>query len=200
MSEREVFVLADERLNAVVAQISDEQWAVKVPEWFPRRRTEVTPTLREIVTYHAYDDSWVPDMLAGRTMEEAGREKFKGDLLGEDPKGAFGAIVRRACAAVRELEDLDEVVHTSFGDFPAREYLWQTTYFRGSRSFDIARVIGVDSTLPDDLVEGMWDELSPMAEEWRAMGVFPPAVPIPTGAPLHDRLLGLMGRDPKAPT
>lgn len=198
MSEREVFVLADERLNEVVAQISDDQWAMKVPEWFARTSTDTTPTLREIVNYHAYDDSWVPDMLAGRSMDEAGREKFKGDLLGDDPKGAFATIVRRACAAVREQDDLDQVVHTSFGDFPARVYLAQITAFRGPRAYDIARVIGVDPTLPDDLVRGMWDELTPVAEEWRSYGVFPPAVEVPAGAPLHDRLLGLIGRDPKA--
>ena len=47
------------------------------------------PTLREIIGYHAYDDAWVPDMLAGRTMDEVGQDAFKGDLLGDDPKGSF---------------------------------------------------------------------------------------------------------------
>ena len=49
------------------------------------------PTLREIIGYHAYDDAWVPDMLAGRTMAEVGADAFKGDLLGDDPKAAFAA-------------------------------------------------------------------------------------------------------------
>jgi len=47
-------------------------------------------------------------------------------------------------------------------------------------------------------VQGIWDEISPHAEEWRAIGVFPAAVPVPDDAPLLDRLLGLTGRDPKA--
>jgi len=42
------------------------------------------------------------------------------------------------------------------------------------------------------------DELSPHAEEWRAIGVFGPAVNVPADAPLQDRLLGLTGRDPYA--
>jgi hypothetical protein len=121
MTEPEVFVLADRALNGVVAQIPDDQWGVEIPDWFQVRRTDHTPTLREIIKYHAYDDAWVPDTLAGRTMDEAGRDKFDGDLLGDDPKGSFAAIVEKSCAAASELEDLDRAVHLSFGDFAARE-------------------------------------------------------------------------------
>lgn len=44
----------------------------------------------------------------------------------------------------------------------------------------------------------MWDELLPEVENWRQMGVYGPAVPVPDDAPLQDRLLGLVGRDPHA--
>jgi uncharacterized protein (TIGR03086 family) len=162
-------------------------------------QTDHTPTLREIINHHAYDDAWVPDMLAGKTMDEAGRDKYDGDLLGGDPKAAFAAIVEKACAAARELADLDRTVHCSYGDYPAREYLWAVNSFRGLRAYEIARVIGVDPTLPDELVRGLWDELRPVAEEYRAIGVFAPAVAVADGAPLQDRLLGMTGRDPKAP-
>jgi hypothetical protein len=64
------------------------------------------------------------------------------------------------------------------------------------RAWDIAKVIGVDPTLPDDLVQGLWDELSPVADEYRKYGVFPAAIPVPDDAPLMQRLLGLTGRDP----
>ena len=135
-------------------------------------------------------------MLAGRTMEEVGRDKHKGDLLGEDPVGNFGKLVERACAAARAVTDLDRPVHCSFGDFPTRGYLWQTNMFRGLRTHDIARAIGVDARLPADLVQGLWEEVSPRAEEWRKIGVLPPAIPVPENAPLLDRLLGLTGRQP----
>ena len=140
----------------------------------------------------------IPDMLAGKTMEEAGRDNFKGDLLGATPKHAFAAVVDRACKAVWDIQDLDSTVNTSFGDFSARDYLIQITYFRGLRAHDIAKVIGVDPTLQADLVQGLWDELSPVADEWRQMGAFPPRVAVAHDAPLQDRLLGLTGRDPNA--
>src|SRR5436190_17050662 len=102
MDERDVFVLAEQALNAVIAQITDEQWQMEMPPNFQRRTSNHTPTLRETIDYHAYDDAWVPDMLVGRTMEEAGRTKFDGELLGNDPKRRFAEIVEKACAAARE--------------------------------------------------------------------------------------------------
>ncbi len=59
-------------------------------------------------------------------------------------------------------------------------------------------MIGVDPTLQVDLVQGLWDELSPVADEWRQMGALPPRVAVADDAPLQDHLLGLTGRDPNA--
>jgi uncharacterized protein (TIGR03086 family) len=196
--EPEVFVLADHAINDVVAQIKDGQWAMVLPASFATRATDHRPTLREIINYHAYDDAWVPDMLAGKTMAEAGVENFKGDLLGDEPKVRFAEIVEKACAAATELDDLERTVHTSFGDYSAREYLWQANLFRGLRAYDIARVTGLDFEVPAAVVQGVWEEISPHAEEWRAIGVFPAAVAVPEDAPLLDRLLGLTGRNPNA--
>ena len=196
MNEPEVFALADRTLNGVVAQITDDQWDMAMPDTFALRQTDKVPTLREVIGYHAYDDAWVPDMLAGRTMEEAGKDTFDGDLLGADPRASFAAIVETACGAAAELPDLERTVHCSFGDYTAREYLWQINSFRGLRAHDIAQVIGVAPDLPEELVLGLWDEISPHAEEWRTLGVFPAAVAVSENAPLQDRLLGLTGRQP----
>ncbi len=133
-------------------------------------------------------------MLAGLTMAEAGADKFDGDLLGDDPVGGFEAIVERACVAAHAVRDLDAVAHLSFGDYSVREYFWQISSFRALRAHDIAREIGVDAALPDELVQGVWDEVGPHAEEWRTIGVYPAAVPVPEDAPLLSRLLGLTGR------
>src|ERR1039457_2080106 len=153
MREPDVIVLADRALGRVVSELRGDQWATVLPESFRTRRMDHTPTLREIVNYHAYDDAWVPDILAGRTIDEAGAEKFKGDLLGSDPRASFAAIVEQACAAASAFEDLDQVVHCSFGDYPARHYFWQINQFRALRAHDIANVIGANSSLPDELVQ-----------------------------------------------
>lgn len=196
MNEPAVFVLADCTLLAVVERIQDDQWGLPIPDWFQRGSTQRDLTLRDIVNYHAYDDAWVPDMLAGKTMAEAGATKFDGDLLGDDPKANFAAIVERAVQAARGFDALDQTIHCSFGDFPAREYFWQINMFRGLRARDIARLIGTDDQLPRELVQGIWDEVAPHAEEWRQIGVFGPRVDVPDSASLQEKLLALTGRQP----
>jgi hypothetical protein len=135
-------------------------------------------------------------MLAGQTMDEVGSDTFDGDLLGADPRASFETIVERSCAAAGAIRDLDQVAHLSFGDHSIREY--QIYLFRGVRAYEIARIIGYDTSLPPELVQGLWDEVRPNAEEWRSIGVFSAAVGVPDDAPLMDRLLGLTGRDPSA--
>lgn len=196
MNEQDLFVLADRSLKKVVDSVRDDQWEMQMPPDFPMAQEDDGVTLRRVVNHHAYDEAWVPDTLAGRTMDEAGSDKFDGDLLGADPKASFAALVDTAGAAVEEIDDLERTTHLTYGDFPAREYLTHITTFRGLRAYDIAKVIGADTQLPPDLVQGLWDEVAPHAEEWRALGVFGPRVEVPDDANLQDRLLGLTGRDP----
>jgi uncharacterized protein (TIGR03086 family) len=196
LSEPEVFELADRALARVVGRIGPEQWDETLPSSFITRARPEPPTVRELVNYHAYDDAWVPDTLAGLTMDEAGTDKFSGDLLGDDPVGRFEAIVDAACAAARAVTDLDAVAHLSFGDYTVREYFWQINSFRALRVHDIATALGQEIDLEPELVQGVWDEVSPHAEEWRTIGVYGAAVLVPDDAPLLDRLLGLTGRQP----
>ena len=194
MNQKDVFILADEALKNVVDQIRDDQWDSRVPDDMSPRRPGMT--LRRIINYHAYDDAWVPEVLAGKTIEEVG-DRYEGDLLGDHPKLNFASIVETAVLTVRSFDELDRTVHLSYGDFPAREYLKHITSFRGLRVYDIAKFIGADTTMPDDLVQELWDEIAPEAEQWRQMGVFGAAVEVPERAPLQDRLLGLTGRRPR---
>jgi hypothetical protein len=202
MEEPGLFVLADRRLNEVVQQIRDDQWSLRIPEWIRLASTtdRSTLTLRSLINYHAYDDMWVPDMVAGRTMAEAGADRWKGeDLLGDEPKGSFSRIVERAVQAVASLApaDLDRTAHLSFGDFTVREYFWQITQFRMFRAYEFAVLIGVDPTLPVELVRGVRAQLEPNIEAWRAIGLFAPEVRVPADASEQDRLLGLAGRQPR---
>jgi uncharacterized protein (TIGR03086 family) len=192
MTEADVFILAEQAFTRMVDQIKDDQWDILIPAGTASRQDA---TLREKINYHAYDDSWVPDTLSGKTIEEVG-EKYNGDLLGADPKASWHRITDRTQAAVRAFHALDKIVHLSYGDFPAREYFKHITSFRGLQAWDLAHAIGADDRLPEDLVQGMWDEFAPDAEAWRQLGVFGPKVEVPDDAPLQDRLLGLTGRQP----
>lgn len=192
MNEQTVFILADQALNNVIQQIKDDQWTLDVPAKMMGGRGM---TVRELVNYHAYDESWVPDVLAGKSIDEVGRP-YGEDLLGDDPKASYGALNEIGQGAVRVFTDLDKVVHLSYGDFPARDYLMHTTLYRGLQAYDIAHFLDFDPKLSDELVQGLWDEISPQAEALREMGVFEPQVEVPADSSLQDRLLGLTGRNP----
>jgi uncharacterized protein (TIGR03086 family) len=191
---RDVFVAADEALVRVVEGLTVEQWGMETPAGL--RFREHHRTLGDLVRHFAYDDSWVPDTLAGRTAEEVG-DKYDGDLLGDDRVRSFGDIAGKAVDAVKGFGDFDRVVHLSYGDYSARTYLEHITIFRGFGTFDIARLTGADTTLPEDLVRGLWEVVEPQAEELRELGVFGPRVAVGDDAPLQDRLMGLSGRQPR---
>jgi hypothetical protein len=193
----EAFVRADRALNSVVQQIRDDQWDMAMPETFARRDSDEPVTLRHIVNYHAYDEAWIPAMLAGKTMDEVGPQTYDGDLLGADPKASFAALVEKGTAAAAAVTDPGIVVHWSYGDFPLEDGIWHVISFRGLRAIDLARVIGVSDDLDPELVQAMWDAFEPAAEQWRAMGVFGPLVEVADDAPLQERLLGLTGRQPR---
>jgi uncharacterized protein (TIGR03086 family) len=193
MTEQEAFVVADLALCAVVAHIGDDQWSMPLPAWFDTGWVKGPLDLRTIVNYHAYDDAWVPDVLAGRTMAEVGTA-HDGDLLGAAPAASFRAIADRAVAAARSLDDPGRTVHLSYGDFPAREYLKHITSYRGFRVYDIAKAIGAPTAMPEELLDALFEMVVPDIEEWRALGVFGPALERPAGADRQTRLLRLAGR------
>lgn len=193
MREGDVFILSEQALASVIGQVRPDQWQNSKPEWFATGG-QGDATLRQIVNYHAYDSAWVPDTLAGKTITEVG-DRF--DHLKSDDDVDYGPYSSAAVSSVRAHDDPERIVHLSYGDFPAREYLKHTTSYRGFRAYDIARWIGADTQLPDDLVQGMWETLVPDMEAWRKIGVYGPAVPVPEEVPLQDRLLALSGRDPQ---
>lgn len=195
MNEAKVYIMSEQALTNVIKQIKDDQWQMKLPEWFQIGKTQNRNkvTLKDIVNYHAYDAAWVPDTLAGKTIAEVGTQ-HDGDLLGDDPNASYVKLAEAAIKAAEAAQDLDKQVHLTYGDWPAKEYLKHITSFRGFRAYDIAKLIGASTKLPEDLVQGMWDEIEPEAEAWRQMGVFGPAITPPADADLQTKLLNLAGR------
>ncbi|MET4781477.1 hypothetical protein [Glaciihabitans sp. UYNi722] len=189
MKQRDLFLMADAALRDVIDMIDLDQLSLPAPpEW---SRTE-NPTLRDIVAAHAYDEAWVPDVLAGRTADQVGT-RHDGDLLGDDPIESYDAINDAATEAVtRDLESA-AIVHLSYGDFSLAEYLEHVTIYRAFQAWSIAKLVGLDYSLPDPLVDGLWEQLLPNLEDWRAMGVFGPEVEVPAGSDREVQLLGKTG-------
>ena len=62
--------------------------------------------------------------------------------------------------------------------------------------WDLARATGQDETMDPAEVERIWAMAESLGDNLRRSGVCGPEVPVPADAPLQDRLLGLLGRDP----
>ncbi len=189
MKQRDLFLMADAALRDVIDMIERDQLGRPAPAEWSRKPN---PTLRDIIAAHAYDEAWVPDVLAGRTAAEVGT-RHDGDLLGEDPIASYDEINDVATdAATRELNPA-AIVHLSYGDFSTAEYLEHITTYRAFQAWSIAKLIGLDYSLPEPLVEGLWETLVPQIDGWRAMGVFGPEVEVPAGSDRETQLLGKVG-------
>ncbi len=196
--EAALFVKADQMLVEVIGRIRDDQWRIVIPPLFDRPGANTPSPMRPLVNHYAHDDAWVPDMLAGRTMDEVGRDKFDGDLLGPGPHASVVRISDAACAAASQVTDGDTVVHTSFGDFAARDYFWQINIARCFLAHEIAMALGSRACpLPEDLARGMYEGTEPVAGQWRSIGIFREPIPYPPGhVSWRDQFLLTAGRDP----
>ena len=189
MTAKDLFLLSDAALRDVIDSIAPEQLDLPVPaEW----SSTGVPTLRGIIGLHAKDEAWVPDVVAGRTIEEVG-ETWNGDLLGDDPIAAYDAIHDRATVAVRSVTDLDAVAHLSYGDYPLSTYFEHTSFYRAFQAVAIAKLLGRDLRMSDALVDLLWDAAVPQAEQLRQWHVFGPEVAVPAGSDRQTQLLGITG-------
>lgn len=189
MNEKELFLQSDAALRSVIDRISPEQLSLPVPAEWSRKEN---PVLRDILAAHTFDEAWVPDVLAGRTIDEVG-DTYAGDLLGDDPIGAYDRAHDAATAAVEGTSDLDAVAHMSYGDFPVREYFVHISIYRAFQAWSIAKVLGLEYSLPPELVEGLWEHVGPQVDAFREMGVFPPEIEVPADADSETRLLARVG-------
>ena len=182
-TSRDLFLASDAALRSVIDRIPPEALDGPTPaEW--SRKPDAT--LRDIVAAHAYDEAWVPDVVAGRPFDE---DAHRGDLLGDDPIAAYDRLNDAATAAVsRELPG-DAIAHFSYGDYPLDEAFLHVSCYRAFQAWSIAHSLGLDFHLPAEVVDGMNELVIPHVDEWRGFGIFPPAIDPPAGAGAETVLL-----------
>ncbi len=168
-----------------VALVRDDQWNLPTPcaAW----------DVRALVNHVVGEDRWTAPLFEGQTIAEVG-DRFDGDLLAENPLGACQAAVDEATAAVGEPGAIDRIVHLSFGDTPAREYVWQLFADHLIHAWDVAHAIGADERLDPELVEACAGWFADREEAYRAAGVVGPRPETPADADPQTLLLAAFGR------
>lgn len=165
--------------------VGDDQWNAATPctDW----------TVRDLVGHLVGEQLWVPDLLAGATIEQVG-DRYDGDQLGDDPKRAWRDSSRAARTAWLEPGAVNRQVWLSYGPDTAKSYLWQMTSDLAVHAWDLARGISADDDLDPELCQALYDHVQPDIESWRTGGLFAEAVPVAADADIQTRLLGIMGR------
>jgi uncharacterized protein (TIGR03086 family) len=169
-----------------VRAVREQDWAKPTPcgGW----------DVRALVNHLVYEDRWTPEIFAGRTISEVG-DRFEGDLLGENPQGAWSSASREAVTAVSDSGALERVVHLSFGDFPGSEYAMQLFADHLIHAWDLARGIGGDGRLDPELVEVCATWFTPAVERaYRGTGAIGPRIDLADGADAQAILLARFGR------
>jgi uncharacterized protein (TIGR03086 family) len=168
-----------------VRQIGEHQWQAATPDeqW----------NVRDLVSHVVGEDLWAPPLLAGSTIAEVG-DRFGGDVLGTEPKGAWKSASAAAVRAVEGDGAMDRIVHLSFGDFSGREYTMQLFADHLIHAWDLARAIGADERLDIGLVAPCATWFDGVEDAYRSAGAISARLPLPDDADPQAVLLARFGR------
>lgn len=174
--------------GSLVATIDENQWHDPTPceHW----------DVRDLVGHLVYEDLWFAALMGGATIPEAG-DRFEGDNLGDDPRAAWDRASAEALRIAAEDGALHRTVQLGRGPAPAEDYVWEVLMDHTIHSWDLARAIGADDAIDPELVEALSEWLPPRLDQMRASGGFADPVSMPDDASAQDRLLAMLGRDPR---
>jgi uncharacterized protein (TIGR03086 family) len=187
MEVLDAFDRALQEFDSRVHRVRPDQWNDGTPctDW----------SVRDLVNHVTGEHLWAPWLLRGATLAEVG-DRFDGDVLGDDPVRTWETAARESAEALHAHGALDKSVHLSSGLTPVPEYAWQMIGDLAVHAWDLARGIGADDHIDAELASQVYDYLAPHVPEWQPYGIFAPAVEVPADAPIQDRLVGLLGRQP----
>lgn len=181
----QLFVRAMETGQRYVNAVQPDQWSWQSPctEW----------SVRDVVNHIVYETLWVAELFAGKTLEEVGN-RFDGDLVGDDPAGAYNRAVALARPAVEAPGAMEATVHLSSGPTPGAEYARQVFMDTLIHSWDIAKGSAQDTRRDPELVAACLPIAEELSTLWRSYGVLGPAIEVPPDADPQTRLLAMLGR------
>lgn len=168
-----------------VHQLKDDVWDHDTPcdEW----------TVRDLVNHLVYEQLWVPHLLRGETVQQVG-DRYEGDMLSDDPVAAWDAAVEDALSSWVDI-DPDQVVHLSFGDFPASDYADQVLLDLVVHGWDLSRGADLDDEMDAAGVAHSLVFARANAPMLTGSGAFGTPQTAPTPDP-QSELLALLGRKP----
>ena len=149
-------------------------------------------TARDVVGHLV---TWFPGFLQGG----AGVTLPSGPPVDEDPVAAWVTHTDGVQALLDDPATPGRVLtNPHIGEVPLDEAVdrfYTSDVFL--HTWDLARATGQDETLDPDKCAVMLAGMEPLDEMLRASGQYGPRVDVPADAPVQDRLIGFIGRDPR---
>ena len=174
-----------------------ERLAAIGPDQWGQASTCAGWTVRDLVGHVLGGNAMAVALLDGASADEA-MAYLAGLPVEDDAVAQFAANAAAQLDAFRSDGAAERVCHHPMGDMPGAQVAGFRIGDLTLHTWDLARSIGADESLPPDLVERVWADLSPMAEMISSIGLFGegPSGTVADGAPLQQRLLDLAGRRP----
>lgn len=171
----DVWTLASDNFDRHLQAVADEQWDLPTgcSEW----------TVRDLVDHVVH---W---------------QAVAGSVLGADtaPGDEWPEVRAAVAAAIADPANLDGVVAegTPFAGMPKHQALGIASGDVLVHSWDLAKAIGADTTLPIEAVRAVRMGLERIPDAMlRSPGMFGPAVEVADDASEQDQLLAFTGRQP----
>jgi uncharacterized protein (TIGR03086 family) len=148
-------------------------------------------TVGDLVRHVIEEQQWVPWLLSGLSTRQAKSRlrPLDGDLTHE-----WHLFSLAATTAWHDASP-DDLVNLSYDTVPVIDYLKEQVSDVTIHTWDLARAVGVDESIDEELIAAVWTVFEPQKETLEASGLFASPVPVPEDAPLQSRLLALTGRD-----
>jgi uncharacterized protein (TIGR03086 family) len=172
---------AHEEFARRIASVSDWEGATPDTDW----------TVRDLVAHVVEEQQWVPHLLAGRSLQQA---KASIDKLRDDLAGEWDLYSLAATTAWQSTPP-EASVQLSYDTVTRDDYLREQVADVTIHTWDLARAVGADETLDEELVRAVWTVFEPQKDALEASGLFASPVPVDDDAPLLVRLLAVTGRD-----
>jgi len=118
------------------------------------------------------------------------------DLAGDDPAAAYDEAAAAALAAAGTGDTLTRMHVTPLGEMPGPVLSGFTTLDVLVHGWDLARATGQPAELDTAVAEHVLAFARQSLPEENRGGRIAPALPVPDGAPVTDRLAGFLGRQP----
>ncbi|MBN4064638.1 TIGR03086 family protein [Dehalococcoides mccartyi] len=169
-----------------VNNVADDAWTNDTPcaDW----------DVKAVVNHIVYENVWMVALFSGRTIAEVGSE-FEGDLVGDDPTGAYLRTANEVKAILAEPDAMSRTCQISSGPITGADYAKELFLDSLIHGWDIAIGSKQDAKLDPYLVEQCTPLGQAIADNDSYRSAFKASTANSTSENPQTHLLALLGRE-----